>query len=412
MPTVMVLGAGMVGVATALQLQKRGWSVLLVDQHQPGRETSYGNAGIIQTEAVEPYALPMEAGRLLRMALGLSNDVHYHWRGLWQQGLALAQYVRYSVPVRHEQVSRAYSQIARRASQDHEEFIRAAQAEPLVRREGFRMMHRTEKGFDRLVEQAHRFHTRYGVPVRILSAADLRAAEPSLRDGGTGGVHWLDSWTCSDPCGLVGAYARLFVERGGTFVQADARSLNGRRNGGWCIQTDAGRLDAEHLVVALGPWSARFFQRFGLRFPMFYKRGYHRHYQGPQLHLPLMDVDGGYVMAPMRLGLRITTGAEIAAWGARPSPAQLFRAEQHARELLDLGPPREARPWSGLRPCMPDMLPVVGKVPGLTNVWAHFGHGHQGFTQGPTTGLLLAQLMSGEPPVLDTAPLSPQRFLR
>jgi len=411
MSSVIVLGAGMAGVATALELQKLGWAVALVDQGPPGTETSYGNAGIIQAEAVEPHAVPWGLGKLLAMVLGFSNELHYSWRGVLQQGRPLVHYAKYSMPARHHDVSAHYAQLARRATRDHAEFIHDAQAEHLVRRDGFRMMHRTQQGFDRLLELAHRVHTRYGVPVKLLTANELLAAEPPLHEGGAGGVHWLDSWTVSDPGSLVDAYATLFLQRGGTFAHADATTVRATSNRGWRLRSSLGVLEAEHIVVSLGPWSAHFFQRFGVRFPMFYKRGYHRHYAGPQLNLPLMDVGGAYVMAPMRRGLRITTGADIAAWGAPPAPVQLRRAERYARRLVNLGAPVESQPWSGLRPCMPDMLPVIGRVPGFSNLWAHFGHGHQGFTQGPTTAMLLAQLMCGETPALNAQPFHPERFL-
>ena len=92
--SVLVLGAGMVGTCTALHLQQRGFEVTLVDRRAPGQETSFGNAGIIQREAVEPYAFPREAGFVLNAALGRGAEVHWHARGLWQMGGALLRYFK------------------------------------------------------------------------------------------------------------------------------------------------------------------------------------------------------------------------------------------------------------------------------------------------------------------------------
>jgi D-amino-acid dehydrogenase len=123
-----------------------------------------------------------------------------------------------------------------------------------------------------------------------------------------------------------------------------------------------------------------------------------------------MDVDNAFVMAPMQSGLRLTTGAELTRMTDTATPVQLHRAEQAAGALLQLGQPVEAEPWFGTRPCMPDMLPMVGPLNNHPGLWCHFGHGHQGFTLGPTTGRLLAEMMVGEQPFMDTAALSPQRF--
>ena len=91
-------------------------------------------------------------------------------------------------------------------------------------------------------------------------------------------------------------------------------------------------------------------------------------------------------------------------------PIQLERAEQAAREIVDLGSAVDAEPWSGVRPCMPDMLPVIGPAAKHKGLWMHFGHGHQGFTLGPATGRLLAELMTGAAPFTDPAPYAMSRF--
>ena len=114
--------------------------------------------------------------------------------------------------------------------------------------------------------------------------------------------------------------------------------------------------------------------------------------------------------APMRQGLRITTGAEFAAQDAAPTPVQMDRAQALAGELLELGQPVEAQPWMGARPCTGDMLPVMGAAPRHPGLWFNFGHAHQGFTMGPLTGRLMAELIEGAPTVVDPAPYAPQRF--
>lgn len=160
--------------------------------------------------------------------------------------------------------------------------------------------------------------------------------------------------------------------------------------------TDDGPMTAPDVVVALGPWSARLLAGFGYRVPMVGKRGYHRHFSslsGPRL--PLMDVESAVVAAPMQRGLRLTTGAEIARFGAAATPVQLDRAAAFVAELFDLGAPVEPEPWIGVRPCLPDMLPLAGPAPRHQDLWFHFGHGHQGFTLGPTTAALLAEAMTG-----------------
>lgn len=415
MRDVVVLGAGMAGVAAALHLQRRGWSVALVDRGEPGRETSFGNAGIIQAEAVEPYPMPRDIASLLKVATGRGNDVRYDLLALPGHVGALLRYWWHSAPTRHRTVSAAYAGVIARSTAEHQELMTAAGVpEGLVRRDGFRELHRSAALLDADAALAERLRTEFGVGYRRLSPAELAAAEPGLKVTGAGALHWLDSWTVRDPGALVAAYADLFEREGGTLLRGDAATLAAEPGGGFRLRTVDGPLAASAVVVALGPWSPELLRRFGYRVPMVRKRGYHRHYQatGRGLDLPLRDSDFGYVAAPMTAGLRITTGAEFAGAEAPPKPIQLGRAEAALRGLVDLGDPVETVPWLGTRPCMPDMLPVIGEAPRHPGLWLHFGHGHQGFTLGPATGRLLAEMMTGETPVVDPLPFSPARWCR
>ncbi|MGE7416781.1 NAD(P)/FAD-dependent oxidoreductase [Methylobacterium tarhaniae] len=409
MRSAIVLGAGMAGVGTALHLQQRGWSVVLVDRGEPGRETSYGNAGIIQSEAVEPYAMPRDRASLWAIATGRSNDVHYEVRSLHRHLGPLLRYWWHSAPRRHAAASRAYAGLIAHAAPEHAALIEAAGAADLVRRGGFRVLHREGRAMQDAVAEAERLRARYGVRSRVLSPDALAAAEPALKRTGAGAIHWEDPWSVRDPGALVSAYAALFVRRGGTLLRGEAESL-GPGGRGWRVRTADGTVEAEAAVVALGPWSPALLRRFGYRIAMVRKRGYHRHWRSTRLlDLPLLDAQNGTVLAPMAAGLRITTGAELAGPEAATGPAQLARAEAAARDLLDLGGPHENAPWSGIRPCMPDLLPVVGPAPRHPGLWLQFGHGHQGFTLGPATGRLLAEAMSGETPLVPAAPFSPGR---
>jgi D-amino-acid dehydrogenase len=166
-------------------------------------------------------------------------------------------------------------------------------------------------------------------------------------------------------------------------------------------------------VVALGPWSDLVFGPLGYSIPLNVKRGYHVHLQprgNAVLHHPVLDSDLGYLLAPMNRGIRITTGVEFARRDAPPTPFQVERALPRARALFPLGEAIDAKPWKGARPCLPDMLPVIGKAPRHAGLWFDFGHQHHGLTLGPATGRLLAEMMTGETPFADPKPFAVERF--
>lgn len=407
----LVIGAGMVGTCTALHLQQRGFDVVLVDRREPGQETSYGNAGLIQREAVEPYAFPREAGFVLNAALGRGAEVHWHARGLWQMAGSLWRYFRQSHPRSHARATEAYSRLIAHATAEHAPLMAAAGAEDLVTREGFRFVFRTPQALAEAVHRAQDLDTRFGVRHHAEDGAMLARAEPALRAPLAGAVHWLDPWAVSHPGALVQRYAQLFVARGGRFLTGDALTLQ-PSGAGWSVLTHEGRVEAGQAVLALGPWADGVIRGLGYRLPLFIKRGYHQHYQSPAtLRQPLLDAERGYVLAPMQRGLRLTTGAEFAPIDAPPTPVQLHKAEALARGLVDLGPALPEPPWLGARPCTADMLPVMGPAPRHKGLWFNFGHAHQGFTLGPVAGRLLAEMIEGERTWIDPAPYAPARFL-
>ena len=163
----------------------------------------------------------------------------------------------------------------------------------------------------------------------------------------------------------------------------------------------------------MGPWSDQVFAPLGYSIPLNVKRGYHLHLKprgNAVLHHPVLDSDRGFLLAPMNRGIRLTTGVEFAHRDAPPTPVQVERALPRAHTLFPLGEPVEAKPWKGARPCLPDMLPVIGKAPRHPGLWFDFGHQHHGLTLGPATGRLLAEMMTGETPFADIGPFAVERF--
>ena len=402
-----VLGAGMVGVSAALHLQKRGRSVTLIDKHSAaGEETSYGNAGIIERSTIFPRTFPREFRALIRYALNLSAESHYHVSALPDVLPWLMKYYRASAPYRWERTARAALPLIENSLSEHEALMQEAGALHLLRRTGWIKAYRSAPTLDKGIADAERLRP-FGVPFDVLDATALAAVEPHVT-GIHGAVHFTSPAAVIDPGALAKAYAALFVTRGGKFVRGDARALE-QSAAGWRV----GDIEARDVVVTLGPWSDEIFRPLGYNIPLAVKRGYHMHYGAvgnAVLNHPLLDADGGYLLAPMTRGVRLTTGVEFARRDAPKTPVQLDKVEPVARKLFPLAERRDAEPWMGARPCLPDMLPVIGLAPRHEGLWFDFGHQHHGFTQGPVSGRLIAEMVCGETPFTDPAPYRAERF--
>jgi D-amino-acid dehydrogenase len=409
---VLVLGAGMVGVGAALHLQKRGRDVILVDrQGLAGEGTSFGNAGMIECASVLPYMFPRDFGEILKYALNRSPQVRY---SLGDLPIFLPWLVRYflaSSPKGALHSAMAAQPLIRRSLIEHEELIAEAGVPELLRRTGWIKMYRSDATLAKALADFERAK-RYGVAGEVLDDAAIKLREPQLSGEFAGAIHFPEPGFVPDPGGLAKAYAALFKRKGGRFVAGDARTLE-QAPGGWRVNIDHGAVIAREAVVALGPWSDLVFDRFGYSIPLSVKRGYHLHLAArgnAVLNHPVLDADQGFVLAPMNRGIRLTTGVEFARRDAPPTPVQVQRALPRAHALFPLGEAVDAKPWMGARPCLPDMLPVIGKAPRHAGLWFDFGHQHHGLTLGPVAGRLLAEMMTGETPFADPAPFAVERF--
>lgn len=410
---VVVLGAGMVGVSAALHLQAKGRSVALVDRRGPSEETSYGNAGMIQREGVVPYMFPREWATVFKYALNNTSEAYYQLSSLPSIAPWLFRYWRASTPEGETRSARAMLPLVERCISEHEPFLQAAGLQGLVRRTGYLRVYRTVAAMDVARAKDEKIRNLYGINSGTLDSKSLAAMEPHLADNLVGALHLTDPITVTDPGAVGRGYAELLVQRGGKLLEGEARSLEAIPGGGWKVAGRTGWIEAREIVVALGPWSSDVLKAQSTRVPLGWKRGYHMHYRAEgnaTLGRPVIDAERGYCLTPMTKGMRITTGAEFATRDAPKSPVQLGRAEAAAHEIFPLGVRNEPEPWLGRRPCMPDMVPVIGPLPGKPGLWLDFGHHHLGFTLGPASGRLLAEMMTGETPFTDPRPYRVDRF--
>jgi len=408
-----VLGAGIVGTSIGLHLAKHGLAVALVDRRAPGEETSYGNAGVIEGNTVFPPAFPSDPIALLRIALKRAPEANYHLTFLPQVAPWLLKFRAASRPQRLLETARLMRPLFARALAEHETLLAEAGAARLLRKQGWLKVYRGERAFAALKGELA-LAQEFGIPYRALDTDAARELEPSLAPVFRHAVHWQGVASVTDPLAVTQAYAARFAALGGVVMRGNARSLH-RANAHWRVETTEGPLDAAQAVVALGPFAPDVLSPLGITLPLGMKRGYHRHYRGggnAALARPVVDMEVGYCLAPMDQGVRLTTGAEFAARDAPPTPVQFERLLPAARSLFPLGEAVEAAPWMGSRPCFPDSRPVIGRAPGHGGLWLAYGHAHWGLTLGPTTGRLLAEMMTGATPFCDPAPYGAERFAR
>ena len=409
---VIVIGAGMVGTSIAWHLQKNNSNVLLLDKKLPGSETSYGNAGLIQREAIHTHPFPRQLTEMIRVLPNQGTDIRYRIPAILRYHQALLQYWKYSTPASVKKIESEWQTLIEHCTSEHQTMISASGADELITRDGWLQLHRSEETFKEA--QASAIDARnQGVEHNVLNVEELKAMEPSANfEDFVGAIHWKNSWQVSNPSSLVKAYAKNFQDMQGTIKESDVKEIVQDADG-WKVVTDNETYYSDKLVIAAGPWSNDLIKPLGYNLPLFPMRGYHQHFKVTEknsIHHRMFDMDKGFVMGPMQQGIRITTGAEMTTMDAPKNFGQLNTVLKLARKILPLEDAVESEAWAGSRPCMPDMKPVIGPADKHDKLWFAFGHSHQGFTLGPMTGRLVEEMIHDKPVLVDVAPFSAQRF--
>ena len=402
----------MVGVSCALALQKRGLAVTLIDRREPGRETSYGNAGVLAASSIVPLNNPSLYAKISGYLGNRHPALNLSWRRAFRKPGWLLRFLWEARPSQARARIAALQALTGDTVERHRALMAEAGVSHRLRETGTLKLWRTEAGHE-AARAEHDFLARHGIESQILDRQGISGVEPALNPIFHAGLLIPCVGSVDSPGAVTAAYAALFAERGGRIEQAAVTGL-ARDRDGWRASTASGQFEADIAVVALGPWSGDLLKPLGIDPWLDVERGYHRHLApqaGARLSRTIYDVDGAFYMAPMEQGYRVTSGVDLSFRDAPDDHRQIDGATVAAREAFPLGEV-VGETWRGARPTLPDSLPMIGEAPRHPGLWLAFGNQHVGFSTGPITGEIIAALVCGEKPPIDPAPFRPGRYIR
>ncbi|MCW5605349.1 MAG: FAD-dependent oxidoreductase, partial [Burkholderiales bacterium] len=315
-----IVGAGIVGVMTAIYLQREGCRVTVIDRQAPGEGTSFGNAGSIAPSSIIPIAVPgtlRQVPKWLRDPLG---PLTLSWRQLPFLLPWFLHFRRACRPDRARRTAATLRSLNGPAVDAYAELLAAAGVPELLRHEGMLHVYRTEAGFNASAS-GRKLRADNGCTVEVVDTERIRELVPSLSPDYRWGFYLPDNAHVRNPSRVVKALAALFERNGGTLVRAMVMDLECHANGTVVIETDAGRETAECAVIAAGYASTRLAARLGTRIPRAPERGYHIEIPGaaPEQKCPVTDGGSRFVATPMEGGLRIAGTSEFRAADAPPN---------------------------------------------------------------------------------------------
>ena len=407
-----VLGAGIVGLCCAVSLQWDGRSVTLVDRLDPGTGTSFGNAGLIQIDAVVPIATPGILRAVPKMLLDPKGPLVVRWRYLHRIAPWLAAFVRAAHPNSVERISIALASLLDLSNDAWLSLVEDANAQDVWRQSGELHVYRKKEAWE-AAQPTHDLRRRRGSKLEDLTVDEMRQLEPALSHDLYRGVFTPNANSITHPLHLSQHLFDLFRRNGGDFVKTNVREiLTGDDGEPSSLNTDNGAIDVRELVIAAGAFSKPFTAAAGSKVPLDTERGYHLWLPDPgvEMRRPVVVGDHRFGIVPMTGGVRLVGTAEFAGLELPPY-------WERADVLADLAGPfvpglnlEGAERWMGYRPSLPDSLPVIGRPPGRKNVYLAFGHGHLGLTMAGITGKIVADLAAGRDPAVDLLPFRVDRF--
>ena len=412
MKQTVVIGAGIVGVSTAIWLRRAGVDVTLLDRGAPGQGTSYGNAGVLASCSMVPVTSPGLIRKAPFLAMDPNFPVFMRWSYLPKLLPWLVKYLGHANDKDTRRIAEALTPIVGDSVDQHLALASGTQAADWIVESDYTFAYASRAAFD-ADSYVWGLRRKAGFEPRVLEGQEVSDYDANLgTEIGCLAVMQNHGYI-KDPGGYVAALSAEFERLGGTFRQADVTGFQFSDDRVNAVETRDGPIACERAVVTTGVWSKPLMKTLGLDIPLETERGYHIVFEDPEggPSVPIMVASGKFVATPMAAGLRCAGVVEFGGLESGPSqaPFELLRREvRKAFPHLKTGTEHE---WQGHRPAPSDSLPLIGEVRN-TGIYAGFGHHHIGLTGGPKTGRMLSQLITGQTPNVDMRPYDPARFAR
>ena len=408
---VIVVGSGVIGVCSALSLQKKGLSVLLIDKDKPCAGASFGNAGAIVDASCVPNAMPGILSEVISMAFRRHSPLSIRPRYLHRILPWLIRFLLESRQSRFHANGRNLHGLTQHAVSSWRSLTDNTVLSMLLGEGGWLKVYESKSTFES-TRIARGLMSEFGVPFELLTKGDIQSLEPNLAPIYEYGFFQKECLNILDPTKLVEGMVSLFVSRGGQYRQFSVDQLVSC-NDSIKLVGPTSNLIAEQVVIATGAASKHLAKQVGDNIPLDTERGYHLMFPtstSDLLSRPVVNGESSFVLSPMQSGIRMTAQVEFAGLDGKPDYSKIRSLMPSAKRMLPDIELKEESVWMGCRPSLPDSLPVIGRSKKSPRVCYAFGHQHLGMTLGAVTGLLVSQLVCGEKSFLDTTPYAPDRF--
>jgi D-amino-acid dehydrogenase len=391
---IVVIGAGIIGLACALRLQLDGLKVELVDRDTPGHGASFGNAGHIATEQIYPLASPQVVRGALSMLMDADGALRV--RPQYLLGIApwLARFLWASRPSAYTRGVAALTSLQATAAADLADLLQDANAAHLMHMDGHLVIVERESSLVSAKCEVDEL-AKHRVDADWLNADQVRKMAPEIKVNIQGAYHYRGTGHVEDPLKVCNALFAAFKKAGGQFSRCNVKHIEQHAEGFTAHGADGVSINAKRVLLAAGAWSAPLAAQLGYKIPLDTERGYHitLPQAKPAFNIPIASYERKVIMTPMSCGLRMTGTVEFGGLKLPPDERRFDFLRKHMQSLMPGADTASATKWMGFRPSLPDHLPVIGKAPDGREIYFAFGHQHLGVTLAGVTAQKIRGLL-------------------
>jgi D-amino-acid dehydrogenase len=409
--TTTIIGAGIVGLSTAIWLARNGERVKLIDRGKITDAASYGNGGILASCAIVPVTTPGLIAKAPKMLLSAKEPLFVNWSYMPRMMPWVIKYASNANTKDTSNTAEILSKLTNNSLQEHQSLAGDSEASHHIAPSDYLYIYDSKQDFHN-DSFAWDLRAKHGITWEELENTALREYDEAFSGTQKFAIKMPNHGHIIDLAGYTQALLTYAKDLGVEYIEDNYKSASFKGGKLCSIKTDKQVIETDNLVIATGARSKSLLIDLGFKVPLETERGYHLDLINPNIKLkaPVMIAGGKFVINPMKDRLRLAGIVELGGLEAPTTAKAINLLCQSVKEAFPNLTWESEEEWLGHRPATTDSIPVIGELPNHPNVYCAFGHHHIGLTSGPKTGRLLAQLINKQPSEIDLSAFSINRF--
>ena len=404
-----IIGAGIVGLSSAINLVKRGSKVTLIEKDLKGQPASYGNASWLSSPSITPVLMPGMFKKIPKMWLSKDGPLFLRFPGVLKMIPFLIKYLSYTKKEKVEHISKNLAFLLKDSIGEHRELAKGSKAERWIEDSPFLFIYKNKTDFEN-DSYTWSLRKKYGFELIEVQKEELNRIFPGLSQEYTFAIKIENQGYISNSQNYLDDLIDYYKSLGGEIIENEVLDINPSGDN-FIIKLKNSDLFTEKVLISSGVYSGNFVKKFNVKVPIESERGYHLELFDTNIRInhPIMNGYLKLAITPRPTGIRFAGLVEFGSLNSKPNPKAFELLMRNAQSMFPGITFKRKMEWSGHRPSTVDSLPIIGASERSNNLFFAYGHHHIGLTAGPKTGKMIAKQILRDNDQFDLEAFNPHR---